>query len=240
MEAIPETIEAIRNYGPFVVEHEDLLAELLSKAERVQALVPHCTGISLASNKDGISFTVVATAAEVAVLDAMQYVDSGPCVEAVEVDQVVEFDRDTFLGEDRWQLFAQATSALAVASTLTLPLRHGSDVVGSVNLYASTHQAFTGHHQAIADIFGAWAPGAVTNADLSFSTRATAEQAPRRLREDIDIHVALAAIARAKNVDTDAAHCALREAAQRAGLHEAVLAKIILELGDRGESDDGV
>ena len=35
------------------------------------------------------------------------------------------------------------------------------------------------------------ASGAVTNADLSFSTRAIAEQAPRKLQQDLDVHVAV-------------------------------------------------
>ena len=69
------------------------------------------------------------------------------------------------------------TPSVPLLSTVTLPVLAGGAVVGSINLYAASAEAFVGHHEAIARIFDAWAPGAVTNADLSFSTRAVAEQA---------------------------------------------------------------
>ena len=108
-----------------------------------------------------------------------------------------------------------------MASTLTLPILGDDRVVGSVNLYASTADAFEGQHQAIADGFGAWAPGAVSNADLSFTTRRSAEQAPLHLRHDIDIHAASAIIAAQEATDPGHARARLRDAAQRAGITEA-------------------
>ena len=53
-------------------------------------------------------------------------------------------------------------------------------------------RAFDGLHREIADIFGVWAPGAVTNADLSFRTRRTAEKAPATMRVDIAVGILMA------------------------------------------------
>ena len=56
-------------------------------------------------------------------------------------------------------------------STLSLPILDDDQVVAGVNLYASTDDAFDGKHVEVARVCRAWAPGAVTNADLAFRTR---------------------------------------------------------------------
>ena len=57
-------------------------------------------------------------------------------------------------------------------------------VVGTVNLYAASRPVPSPVcARMLATIFGAWAPGAITNADLSFSTRDTAREAPQTLRD---------------------------------------------------------
>jgi GAF domain-containing protein len=237
VEPIPETVRVIADFGPFVIEHEDLLAELLDKAQQVQAVVPQCVGISVASNEDDVTFTLVATAPEIAVLDAIQYVAGGPCVEAAKTDEVLAYDQAGLFDEEEWQLFAQATAAAAVASTLSLPIVQDAHVIGGVNLYASTTTAFDGHHEAIAAIFDAWAPGAVTNADLSFTTRNIAEAAPDLLREDIDLSVAVGLIANQDRISIDHARQRLSEAARRAGVSQAQLAQTIIELRRLQDSD---
>jgi len=235
VEPLPETVEAVEDYGPFVVENEDLLAELAAKAAQVVQVVPQCVGVSLASNRDGVSFTMVATSAEVAALDAVQYLAGGPCVAAVDLDEVVRYEPVT--GEERWRLFARATAAAGVASTLTLPLVVDDVVVGSVNLYAAAPDVFAGHHEELAAVFGAWAAGAVTDADLSFSTRRVAEQAPRLLREDLDIHVAIGLIAAQDHVASADARARLDDAARRAGVSEALMASTVIELAGLDDSD---
>jgi GAF domain-containing protein len=235
VEPIPETVRAVEEFGPFVSEDEDLLVELQEKAALVQAVVPQCVGLSIGSNEDEVTFTLVATDAEIAVLDAVQYLDGGPCVEAVKAERVLAFGHAQL--EQEWQLFAEATAAVNVASTLTLPILDGGRVVGSVNLYASTPDAFDGHHEEMADVFGAWAPGAVTNADLPFRTRSTAERAPEILSEDLDVKVAGAFIAARDGTDLESARDTLREAAQRAGVTEGQLARTLVMLARLQESE---
>lgn len=229
MEPIPETARAIEEFGPFALEDEDLLLELLSRARQVQSLVPECLGLSLTA-ADDVTFTVVASAQEMSLLDGLQYLTDGPCVRAIDVADVKAYTQDELLDEDGWQLFARGTAATRIASTLTLPLREGERVVGSVNLYAATPHAFDGHHDAIARIFGAWALGAVTNADLSFSTRAAAERAPDALRDELDVTVASGLVATREGIDLHVARDRLRDAALRARVSESELARTIIEL----------
>lgn len=234
MEPIPETTEAIEEFGPFGYD-EDLLQRPRSQAARVQAIVPDCVGVSVASRADGVTFTLVATDEEAALLDALQYVTDGPCLEAAADGRTIACEEEDLFDEERWRLFASGTAALGVASSLSLPILGDDGVAGSVNLYAGSAGAFRGHHDEIAGIFEAWAPGAVTNADLSFSTRQVAEEAPRTLRDSLRIEVAAGIVAARRGVDLDAGHRLIRDAADRAGVSLGRLADMVIELGTMSE-----
>ena len=125
----------------------DLLAELQQRALLVRRLVPDCVGLSLASVEHGVTFTLVATSDDIAVLDAIQYLYGGPCVDAAHTDEALEFVRgDAVVDEYNWQRFARATSATGFSSTLSLPILDNERIVGTVNLYAASAQAFAGLH----------------------------------------------------------------------------------------------
>lgn len=234
MEPIPESIEAVDEFGPFSYDG-DLLEELKAKAAAVLEIVPDCVGLSLAVIADGFTLTLVASGEEVAVLDAIQYLAGGPCVDGAKGDRVLESSADSDVTDELgWQLFARASAASSVLSTLTLPVLVDDRVAGSVNLYAASANAFTGHHEEIARIFDAWAPGAVTNADLSFTTRRTAEEAPRQLHAAYRAEVAASIVAVREGLDMDEARVRLREAARRAGVDVAQLAETLIAL-DRDE-----
>jgi GAF domain-containing protein len=240
MEPIPETVQAINNLDPDPdpATEVDLLAELVQLADRAQEAVPDLVGVSIARLDDGLTFTLVASTEEVALLDGIQYVAGGPCVDGAHSDQVLEFDNDDALDEERWRLFAQATAAHAVRSTLTLPLNGHGRVVGTVNLYAASWRAFVGSHNRLAAIFGAWAAGAVANADLSFTTRLEAQAAPGRVQEQFDISVATGLMAERLGIDVDAAETSMRDAASRAGVALPQLAHEIVTAHKKQDLDD--
>ena len=133
----------------------------------MHSLVPDVVGMSVATVEHDLTLTFAATNAELAVLDLSPRILDAP-----------DHALGHILDEGRWQRLAQATAAAAVSSTLTLPILAGGVVVNSVDLYAGSWDAFTNLHEDIAFVFGAWAPGAVINADLPFSARRHAEQGP--------------------------------------------------------------
>lgn len=234
MEPIPETTEAVEEFGPFVKEG-DLLESLREKSAAVRRIVPECVGLSVATFRDGVTFTLVATEEEVAVLDAVQYLAGGPCVAGAAESRVIEFHPTD---EHEWQLFTRATAAASIASTLTLPILDGEVAVGSVNLYGASARCFTGHHDELARIFDAWGPGAVTNADLGFATRRQAELAPTILREEYRIEVAARILARRENIAQELARSRLLDAASRAAVPLVELAETLIDLDRR--DDDGL
>lgn len=237
MEPIPETSQALDEFGPFL--YDDLLTELGRMGDRVQEIVPEAVGLSLAYREHGVTFTLVASEETVAALDALQYLDDGPCVAAVDEERLIEFNEGDVLDEARWQLFARGTAATGVASTLTLPLVIDEQVAGSVNLYAGSPDAFAGKHERLARTLGAWAEGAIANADLDFTTRRAAEGAPRQLFEATRIEVAVGILAASQDISPPVARERLREAARHAGVTQSALARLLIEETTGGRRPTG-
>ncbi len=229
MEPIPETLAAINELSP-AVDEVALLEQLTAAAEQARAIAPSCVGVSVASLDVGVTFTLVATSDEIAVLDAVQYLSGGPCEEAIEIDQGLATTIGDPLTEATWQAFSRASAAAGVRSTLTFPVMHEGHAIGSVNLYGGSEDAFTGRHEELAVVFGAWAPGAVVNADLSFSTRQLAEQAPLHLRDQARLDVASGILAAIQDIDVESALDRLKRAAQRAGVPMNRVADIVIML----------
>ena len=227
VEPIPETLKAfveLARHGS-----TDLVIVVLALGRRAKDIVPECVGLSLALVDERLTFTLVASAEEIAGLHAVQYLDGGPCVNAHD-DETVEVNAGDLTDGTRWLLDARAGAAAGVAGSLTLPILSGTQVRGAVNLYAATEDAFAGRHQELAVALGASAEHAILNGDLSFSTRLAAAEAPERVVEQEEIQLALGIIAESQQVDIPAARERLRDAAARAGITEVQAARAVLGL----------
>jgi GAF domain-containing protein len=228
---ISQTIEVTRDLDRYLGD-DGLLPHLQAVGDEVQELVPDCIGLSLAWRTHGVTFTLVASDEEIAELDAVQYLDGGPCVTAVDRETGLGTTPQDAVSEDLWGLFARASAARGVRSTLTMPLTEEGRVVGSVNLYGASEWSFDAHHEELATILGAWAPGAVRNSDLSFSTLRVAEAAPDELRAERAVATASGVLAAQLGLDVALAQERLESAAARAGLTPARLALGLLHLRD--------
>jgi GAF domain-containing protein len=228
VEPTPETRDAfveLARHGS-----TDLVVLVLDMGRRAEEIVPDCVGLSLGLFEEGMAFTLVSSVVQIAALDAVQYLDGGPCVEAAHANDTIEVNAADLIDEDRWRMYAQASAATGVASSLTLPILSGERVVGSVNLYAATEDAFVGHHDELAAALGASAEHAIVNADLSFDTRLAAAETPVRVAEGSEIDRALGIIAANQHVDIPTARERLRQAAARAGITEAQAARAVRTL----------
>lgn len=234
---LPESSEAADELEPGALDAfgRPRLQVLVALAGRARTLVPELVGVSVARREEGLTFTVLASDEDVAVLDAVQYAAGGPCVQAAEELEAREFHPEDVLDEDRWRLFAQATAARPVRSTLTLPILaraddrdEGRPVVGSVNLYAAASRAFADVHEELAEVFGAFAEGAVADADLGFATREEARRAPGRARDLVTVEIAVGVLAGQMRVDVDTARARLESAAHQAGVGVEALAREIV------------
>jgi len=195
-------------------------------------MVTELVGLSLAITKEQHTFTLAVTDSEMAALDAAQYLDGGPCVDVGEdhEDDIHRFRVTDPLDEDRWQLFAAASSAHGVASTLSLPVYADGELVGGVNLYAAIPDAFIGREDEVASLVGASPTQAIANADLSFSTRLEAAAAPQILRDRAVIETAIGLVAADKGIDIEGARHQLLDAAARAGVLLAQVARVVVSV----------
>lgn len=171
--------------------------------------------------------TLVASTGQIAALDAAQYLYGGPCVEDLEGTEPLNVTIGDLLDEGRWQMYAQASATAGIASSLSLPVMAADRVVGGVNLYASTADAFTGRHQPVAEAVGSGAAFAVSNADLSFTMLQQALEAPDTLCALGDMDLAVGVISESQGVPITIARERLRDAAAPAGISEAEAAKAI-------------
>jgi GAF domain-containing protein len=227
VEPTPETELALAHLSD--ATPDDLVASLQHLVSRAQEIVPELMGASLASTAEGLTFTFVASSQLIATLDALQYLDGGPCVEAVRQRDIVEVPDVDVLDEGQWALFSRAESAAGVEATLSLPVLSDGRATGSVNLYASRSGAFLGRTEQLADVFGAWADGAVTNADLTFRTRLDAAKTPARLQALDDIDKAVGVVAGTQGVTTGEARTRLENAGALAGIATANVARAVLD-----------
>ena len=226
MEPLPETSKAARLLR-FRTD-QDLLPDLRSKARRVREMVPDCLGISLALLDHDVTLTLVANPTEFALLDALQYlVDPGgeqSAERAAEQGRDDTRPSDDLLDERRWQRLSRESSALGVASTLSMPVFDHDRLVGAISLYGGSPNTFGGQHDELADVLGAWAGGAVTNADLSFGSLVSATRAPRKVAGAILVAQAADIMARDLHVEPATARERLLAAAARTGVTPVELA----------------
>jgi GAF domain len=231
VEPIPETLEALEELDRYN-DDVHLVDHLTATADRARVIAPGLVGVSIGSREHDVTFTLVATDEEIATLDAVQYVATGPCVDAIHLGRGLASSPGGLLSEREWQEFARASAAAGIHSTLTFPVVVAGDVIATVNLYGDAADTFQDRHSELATTFGAWAPGAVTNADLSFSTRKQAQQAPVRLAERAWLDQASGVIAAQRDISLRAARAQLEDAALRAGIPVVRLARVVLGLHD--------
>lgn len=233
MEPIPETVEALRELTR--LGDESVALTVLRISREAERIVPELVGLSVSVNGN-LTFTMTATNLPVAQLDGVQYLEGGPCE-----DTLVTGERNTYrhgdpVDEDRWRLFARATAAAGVASTLSLPILGDGNVVAGINMYSSTPEAFDGHHEELAEACGAWVGGAITNADMGFTTRFRAAETPELLRIEHLVNQAIGALIVEQGISEEEASQKLRISAQRAGISDAQMARTVLGLFTKAPS----
>jgi GAF domain-containing protein len=216
VEPVPETTQALAlllGYG------DELDAELHELSVAVLQIVPDCVGMSLGLLREGLTFTLVASDSEVARLDALQYLAEGREPDSAPTEEGLPSVPS-----------AGEPAVPGVRSTLSLPIIDGTEVVASLNLYASTVDAFDGRTAELARAVGGLESGIVANADLSFSTRLSAAATPVRLEDQGIVERAADLLAGRLQMDVDAAAARLREAAARAGINVVQLARALWRL----------
>jgi hypothetical protein len=227
MEPLPETDEALNEYledGDW-----DLRAVLTTMARDVRQIVPSCVGLSLTLVPDDLTFTLVATDAEIAAIDTARSGLHPPQGDVGGEAEVSDLDLDDLFDEERWTTLARASAARGIESSLSLQVLADHDVLGDVDLYAARAGAFAGKHARLAGVLGAVTEGAVSDADLEFASREAARRAPRILADVRLVDVAVGMLAARYHTDVGEARVRLEGAAGRAGASVVQAAVVVIQ-----------
>lgn len=122
---------------------------------------------------------LAASAPFVADIDALQYttLGEGPCITAALERRTVR--SGSLGGEALWPRFGPRVGRLGVHSVLSLPLLLPGEVVGAINVYSRTKDAFDDHAARMGERFAAPAAVAVHNAQvLAQAVRLTGQLQP--------------------------------------------------------------
>ncbi|HME77360.1 MAG TPA: GAF and ANTAR domain-containing protein [Mycobacterium sp.] len=122
-----------------------------------------------------------ATAEFVHEIDIVQYdeLHEGPCITCMQSRRAVVSGS---LGSDsRWPRFGGRVARMDVHSALSLPLMVGEHVIGAINSYATSHDAFGEHAVQLGSQFAGPAAVSVYNAQLLAEARERAEQLQQAL-----------------------------------------------------------
>jgi len=230
VQPLPETAAALT---ALAVATDDanvaLVDEFGQAATTTQRIAPDCVGLTLTFAQDDLSFTWVASDLDAAAPDPPQPLGGRQSPGSVDrPSEVAEADDDP-VDEQAWQAYAAASARSGVSSTLSIPLMSQGTVYGEVDLYGCTPSAFDGHHEELAALYGGWAGGAVTNADLPFATMARARTAPAVLAELTSSYVAVGMIMASQDLPEAAARHTLADIAARAGVSPGEVADILLD-----------
>jgi GAF domain-containing protein len=226
MEPVAETREALNRLHR---EGDDgTLADLDRLTGQVRRIVPECVGLSVGTSDSGVTLTFVDTSTPLGSVDPVDYL-------ARVLDEVPEPATETGepsvadpTDEDRWRLHSRAEAPAGIESSLSIPLVDDDRVVGTVTFYGSGPDTFAGREEALAELCGAWAPGAVRNDDLSFSSRLRAAAAPAILEEQSSIDRATVIAAEELDLPVEHTRRRMRAASRRAGITELDLARLVL------------
>jgi hypothetical protein len=208
-----------------------LLEHLGRTVEEISEVVPACLGLSVARVDQDNSCVITVSDEAVAVLEAMQYLEGDPGVDATSRWQWGETDPASLDG--RWSLYAGACECAGVRSILTLPVIENEVTIGAVRVYAGRERAFHGRADEVARVVdGGEAAELVTDSATTLATRRLAERSPLSLRAQGALNRAIGSLTLHLDADVTTAYERLVDAAHRAGTGLDRLAMTVVDLHD--------
>jgi GAF domain-containing protein len=177
-------------------------------------------GVALIDAGKGVATlqTTSATAGFVHQIDAVQYdeLHEGPCITSMETRRPAVSGS---LGADgRWPRFGGRVARMGVHSALSLPLIVGEHVIGAINCYANSQDAFGEHAVQLGSQFAAPAAVSIYNADLLSGARARAAKLEEALDHRAVIDQAVGIIRSRSGVSAEVAFTRLVQMSQNGNI----------------------
>lgn len=208
----------------------DLLGDVAEFAARA---IPGADGagvtvIDMSGDKPSIK-TWAVTAQFIEDIDKLQYVDhrEGPCITCMQTRRPTVSGS---LGSDkRWPRFGGGVARMGVHSALALPLLVGDQLIGAINTYARSRDAFGEHAVELGSQFAASAAVSVHNGQLLDRAQERTKQLQTALGSRAVIDQAIGIIRARAGVDAQVAFDRLVRMSQDDNMKLRVVAERLVD-----------
>ena len=208
----------------------DLLGDVAEFAARAIPGVDGA-GVALLRPDDGSPRiqTWAATAEFVHDIDTVQYeeLNEGPCITCMQSRRVVV--SGSVGGDGRWPHFGGRVARMAVHSALSLPLVVGDQLIGAINAYARSRDAFGEHAVQLGTQFAGPAAVSVYNGQLLDRAQERTKQLQRALGSRAVIDQAIGIIRSRSGVGAEVAFDRLTRLSQVQNVKLHVVAERLVD-----------
>jgi GAF domain-containing protein len=208
---------------------EDLLTRVASFAVHA---IPGAGGAGLTLIEHDRSDTVVTSDGLVRQVENIQYgINEGPCITAASTGVTVR--SGSLSGDRRWPRFGPRVGRLGVHSVLSLPLLTDDVVIGAMNVYAHTKDAFDDRAERVGQLFAVPAAIAVQNAQILAQTQRLAANLQRAMINRAVIDQAIGIIISRTGITPEEAFDRLRARSQKEHIKVSAVATSIVDSAAR-------
>ena len=213
-----------------VLTHDDIQTAMVEICRVATRAVPGADGASLTSYREGAP---AATASDEwsAALDELQYAEhEGPCLDALRTGTIYRV-RD--LADDlRWPSYLPRAVAAGARSMVSVPTSAEGRLIGALDLYSRTVDAFDAEAVSIAEVVAAHAGLAGQVSAAFFRHRDLAAQLSEAMRSRAVIEQAKGVVMATRHCPADAAFETLVALSQRSNrklrdVAEAIVADVV-------------
>jgi GAF domain-containing protein len=147
-----ESSSAVAELQQLLLSTDDITEFLDQLATLTVKVLPGEVFCGITLRRDHSVFTVASSDSRASQVDEIQYGhDNGPCLRTLATGEVVVVD--DLAQDDRWGGYRMPALGHGVRSSLSLPLRGDGEVIGALNIYATTPRAFGPAEQLVAGRF---------------------------------------------------------------------------------------
>lgn len=222
---LADSVTALSRLSSSTLDLEELLTKVATYAVNA---VPGADGAGLTLIEHDRADTIVKTAPFVREVDDIQYgLGEGPCISAAATGHTMR--SGSIGGDHRWPRFGARVGRLGVHSVLSLPLRTANGVVGAMNIYAHTKNAFDERAEELGELFAAPAAIAVQNAQILAQTRRLASNLQAALTNRAVIDQAIGIVMSRTGATPEEAFDRLRGISQRDHLKLTQVATAVVQ-----------
>lgn len=214
LDEISDTLERLLDV---LGEDEGLHTVLVRLAHTALWAIPDADAVSVTVTTGERPHTEATTSEDVIAIDRDQYAaGDGPCLEAARTREPVRVSVEH--ARERWPAFATAAEDTGVraylSAPLVLPVGDDGELLGALNVYSFTHDAFDPIDSSLLRLLSATAAAAIGNARRYLDCHELTEQLQKALTSRTEIDQAKGALMAIHGIDANQAFAKLVEQSQ--------------------------